>query len=68
MDFVKFLVYLLLAFPFLGGAQYLTKNYKNKKHGIAIYVLGVVLALVGILLFYESIAHFYADYKARPSA
>ena len=68
MDFLKFLFYLGISFTFLAGAQHLTKNYRNRKHGTVLYVVGVVLALVGIFLFYESVAHFYADYKTRPSA
>jgi len=68
MDFFKFLLYLGMSFPFLAGAQYLTKNHRNRKHGTVLYVVGVVLALLGIVLFYEAVAHFYADYKTRPSA
>ena len=68
MDFLKFLLYLGMSFPFLAGAQYLTKNYRSRKYGAVLYVVGVVLALVGIFLFYEAVAHFYADYKTRPSA
>ena len=68
MDLMKFLVFLALSFPMLGGAQYLTNNYNKKRYGAVIFMTGVVLALAGIFLFYEAISHFYADYKARPSA